>query len=80
MATKITLKNALVYKFLKDHYDADQMAGNVKAIYHANKAEIDRRFKISTYASFNFHIRRAMNFEAQGNTIESVLNNKELNK
>lgn len=58
---KVTLKNIMVYDYLR------RVAGSetsVKKIYTTNKAEITKLFGISTYASFNFHIRKVINFES----------------
>ncbi len=69
---KTTVKNAQVYQYFKEHLDADEMATNVKSVYYANKDDIARRFSIATYATFNMHVRKCREYEAQGNTINYI--------
>lgn len=81
MATdKITLKNIMVYDFMRNHYTADEMSTNVKSIFNANKDEISKRFGIKTYATFNFHIRKVLNWEAKaGNNLSVIrMDNREV--
>lgn len=58
--TKVTLKNLMVYDYLQ-HIRGDETS--VKKIYTKHKDEIAKRFSINTYASFNFHIRKVLDFE-----------------
>lgn len=78
--SKLTVKNSMVYEFLRRHLDNDDTATNVKAVYDANKDEIARRFGISTYATFNMHVRKCREWEVEtGNKIEVIrLDNKEV--
>ncbi len=82
MATKLTLKNIMVYDYMRRHYDSDQMATNVKAIYHANKDEIKKLFGIGNYQGFNFHVRKVINWETStGNKVKVVrMDNEGINR
>lgn len=76
MATKLTLKNQLVYDYFRKHLHDEQ--ADVKGVFTANKVEINRRFSINTYATFNQHIKRCRDWEAEtGKQVEVInLNNK----
>lgn len=78
-ATKITLKNAMVYEFLRSKIRRDQTA-SVKSIYNSHKSEIAKQFGINNYQGFNFHVRKCLNWETStGNNITvHTLNNKEV--
>lgn len=76
--SKFTVKNAQVYQFFKEHLDDDM--STVKVVFMANKTELARRFGITTYATFNMHVRKCREWEAEtGNTIEVIrMDNKEV--
>lgn len=61
--SKLTLKNATVYQFMKLNAKDDETS--VKAFYRNNEEEIRRRFGINNYAGFNHHIRKVLDYEAQ---------------
>jgi len=68
--TKPTLKNIMVYDFMRRHAENADTA-NVKAIYNAHKDEIAQRFGIGGYQTFNWHVRRVIDWKMQtGNDVE----------
>lgn len=72
MATKITLKNAMVYDFMRRNIRTVETA-SVKAVYKKHSAEIAKQFGINNYAGFNFHVRKCLNWEtATGNKIDVI--------
>lgn len=74
--SKLTVKNAQVYQFFKGHLDDDM--NSVKEVFMANQSELARRFNITTYATFNMHVRKCRDWEAKGNTINYIrMDNKE---
>lgn len=76
MATKLTLKNQLVYDFFRKKLDG--YTNDVKAVFMANKDELARRYSINTYATFNMHVRKCREWEAEtGNKVTVIrLDNK----
>jgi hypothetical protein len=78
MSSKLTLKNQLVYDFFRKHLDDDM--GDVKTVFMANKTELARRYSINTYATFNMHVRKCREWEAEtGNKVTVIrLDNREV--
>lgn len=76
MAVKLTLKNQLVYDYFRNHVVDD--SSDVKAVFTANQSEINRRFGINNYATFNQHVKKCREYEAEtGKQVEVIrLNNK----
>lgn len=68
---KLTLKNAMVYDFMRNHLDDDMH--DVKAVFEANKTEIARRFAITTYQTFNMHVRKCRDWENQTESKVNVI-------
>lgn len=75
----LTIKNAMVYDYFRKKIDASA-SKTVKAVYLANKDEIAREFGINGYQQFNFHVRKAMDWETStGNKVNVIsMNNKEV--
>jgi len=72
MANKITLKNAMVYDFMRKH-SGTITDGAVKSIFEANKDEIAKQFGITTYQTFNFHVRKCLDWESKtGNRVNVI--------
>lgn len=70
-ASEPTLKNAMVYDFMRTHLDDDMH--DVKTVFMANQTEIARRFNITTYATFNMHVRKCREWENQtGNKVNVI--------
>lgn len=70
--TKPTLKNIMVYDFMRKKAEA-YGNNNVKAIYNANSVEIAQRFGINGYQTFNWHVRRVIDWKMQtGNDAEVI--------
>ena len=76
MAIKLTLKNQLVYDYFRKHLDDDM--NDVKTVFMANRSEINRRFGINNYATFNQHVKKCRDWEAEtGKKVEVIhLHNK----
>lgn len=73
MATKLTLKNIMVYDYLRRVRNGDQSASTVKAVYTANKDEIKKLFGIGNYQGFNFHVRKVIDWETStGNKVKTI--------
>lgn len=74
--SKLTLKNQLVYDFFRKHLDDDMH--DVKTVFTANKTELARRYGITTYQTFNMHVRKCREWEAKtGNKVTVIrLDNK----
>jgi len=71
MAVKLTLKNQLVYDFFRKHLDEDMH--DVKTVFMANRTELARRYGITTYATFNMHVRKCRNWESEtGNKVTVI--------
>ena len=62
----------MVYDFMRRQAEADGTT-NVKAIYNAHADEIGKRFAINGYQTFNWHIRRVIDWKGQtGNDVEVI--------
>ena len=71
MATKLTLKNQLVYDFFRKH--VTDSTPDVKAVFNSTSSELSRRFGITTYATFNMHVRKCREWEAEtGNKVTVI--------
>lgn len=72
MAGKLTLKNIMVYDYMRRHSESVDDA-RVKSIFNAHKEDIAKRFNITTYQAFNFHVRKALDWEAStGNKVNVI--------
>lgn len=78
--SKLTLKNQLVYDFFRKHVTDE--TPDVKAVFNATKTELARRFSITTYATFNMHVRKCREWENEtGNKVTVIrLDNREVNR
>lgn len=63
MAGKLTLKNTMVYDFMRRSIPSNHLNISVKDVYRKNQAEIAEKFNINTYATFNMHVRKCMEWE-----------------
>jgi len=70
--SKLTLKNVLVYNYFKDNAQDDEAF--VKTFYTRNADEIKRRFGISNYAGFNFHVRKSLDHQSEIHKLDSKEN------
>jgi len=70
--TKPTLKNIMVYDFMRKK--AEGLSNpSVKAVYTANKDEIAQRFEINGYQTFNWHVRRVLDWQNKtGDKVEVI--------
>lgn len=72
MAGKLTLKNIMVYDFMRSKSE-DMDDARVKSIFEAHKTEIAKRFSINTYQTFNFHVRKCLDWEHKtGNKVKVI--------
>lgn len=70
--TKPTLKNIMVYDFMRRKAEGTSNS-SVKAIYNAHADEIAQRFGINGYQTFNWHVRRVLDWQAStGKEVEVV--------
>ena len=65
MAKKLTLKNIMVYDFMRGCISTEHTNLSVKEIHRLNKDEIRKRFAITTYQAFNFHVRKVIDWRAE---------------
>ena len=79
MASKLTLKNQLVYDYFRKHLTDEN--SDVKVVFNATKTELARRFGIATYATFNMHVRKCREWENEtGNKVTVIrLDNRGVN-
>lgn len=69
--SKLTLKNQLVYDFFRKHLDEDM--SDVKSVFQNNSDELARRYGITTYATFNMHVRKCREWESEtGNKVTVI--------
>ncbi len=67
-----TIKNAMVYDFMRKHI-GNVTPTNVKAVFENYRTEIREQFGITTYSSFNDHVRRCREWERRtGNKVEVI--------
>ena len=69
---KVTLKNLLVYQFMMSKVIKGGVNPNVKEIYRQHKQAIADQFGIGGYQTFNFHVRKVMDWQAAGNKVEYI--------
>jgi hypothetical protein len=70
---KLTLKNIMVFDYLRRKLEAKGGNSSVKAVFVENKDEIKALFQISTYNSFNRHCTKVMAWEAVNGLSVGVL-------
>lgn len=74
MSKKLTLKNIMVYDYMRRHLDSSDVEdSSVKSVFRANQEDIAKRFSITTYQAFNFHVRKCLDWEnSTGNKVNVI--------